>query len=69
MGNVAIAAEIAQTALTVVRDQAVSTRDDLAGVSLDKEAVDLIRYQQAYQAAAKALQTAISLFDSILQVR
>ena len=69
MGNVAIAAQIAQTALTVVRDQAVSTRDDLAGVSLDKEAVDLIRYQQAYQAAAKALQTAISLFDSILQVR
>ncbi len=69
MGNVAIAAQIAQTALTVVHDQAVSTRDDLAGVSLDKEAVDLIRYQQAYQAAAKTLQTAISLFDSILQVR
>lgn len=69
MGNVAIAAQISQTALTVVHDQAVSTRDDLAGVSLDKEAVDLIRYQQAYQAAAKALQTAISLFDSILQVR
>ena len=69
MGNVAIAAQIAQTALTVVHDQAVSTRDDLAGVSLDKEAVDLIRYQQAYQAAAKALQTAISLFDSVLQIR
>ena len=69
MGNVAIAAQISQTALTVVHDQAVSTRDDLAGVSLDKEAVDLIRYQQAYQAAAKALQTAINLFDSVLQIR
>jgi flagellar hook-associated protein 1 FlgK len=38
-------------------------------VSLDKEAADLIRYQQAYQAAAKVLQVASQLFDSVLQVR
>ena len=69
MGNVAITASITQTALQVVHDQAVSTRDDLAGVSLDKEATDLIRYQQAYQAAAKSLQVATQLFDSVLQIR
>jgi flagellar hook-associated protein FlgK len=68
MGNIAIAASIAQTALTVVHDQAVGARDDLAGVSLDKEATDLIRYQQAYQAAAKSLQIASQLFDSVLQI-
>jgi flagellar hook-associated protein FlgK len=68
MGNIAIAAGIAQTALTVVHDQAVGARDDLAGVSLDKEATDLIRYQQAYQAAAKSLQIASQLFDSVLQI-
>ena len=68
MGNIATAATIAQTALTVVHDQAVGARDDLAGVSLDKEATDLIRYQQAYQAAAKSLQIASQLFDSVLQI-
>ena len=69
MGNIAHQATISQTALTVVHDQAVEARDQVSGVSLDKEAGDLIRYQQAYQAAAKALQTASQLFDTVLQIR
>jgi len=69
MGNIARQASISQTALTVVHDQAVKSRDEVAGVSLDKEAGDLIRYQQAYQAAAKTLQVANQLFDSVLQIR
>ncbi len=68
IGNIARQASIAQTALTVVHDQAVKARDEISGVSLDKEAADLIRYQQAYQAAAKVLQVASQLFDSVLQV-
>jgi flagellar hook-associated protein FlgK len=55
--------------LTVVHDQAVTAKDQISGVSLDQEAADLIRYQQAYQAAAKILQVASQLFDSVLQVR
>jgi flagellar hook-associated protein FlgK len=69
LGNVARQAAIAQSALTVVYDQAVSARDQVSGVSLDEEAADLVRYQQAYQAAAKILQVASQLFDSVLQVR
>jgi len=69
MGNIARQASIAKAALTVVHDQAVSTRDQVSGVSLDNEAADLIRYQQAYQAAAKILQISSQLFDSVLQVR
>ncbi|MCE2686759.1 MAG: flagellar hook-associated protein FlgK [Cryomorphaceae bacterium] len=69
LGNIARQATIAKSALTVVHDQAVKSRDELSGVSLDKEAADLIRYQQAYQAAAKVLQVASQLFDSVLQVR
>ena len=69
LGNIARQATIAKSALTVVHEQAVKSRDELAGVSLDKEAADLIRYQQAYQAAAKVLQVASQLFDSVLQVR
>lgn len=38
-----------------------------AGVNLDEEAARLIQYQQAYQAAAKILQIAQSLFDSLLK--
>jgi flagellar hook-associated protein FlgK len=69
MGNISRQATIAIAALKVVYDQAVSTRDQVSGVSLDQEAADLIRFQQAYQASAKILQVASQLFDSILQVR
>jgi hypothetical protein len=69
IGNIARQATIAQAALKVVHDQAVTAKDQVSGVSLDQEAADLIRYQQAYQAAAKILQVGSQLFDSILQVR
>jgi flagellar hook-associated protein FlgK len=69
LGNIARQATIAQSALKVVYDQAVTARDQVSGVSLDEEAADLVRYQQAYQAAAKILQVASQLFDSVLQVR
>jgi hypothetical protein len=68
MGNVARQATISQNALTVVHNQAVSSRDQVSGVSLDKEAADLIRYQQAYQASAKVMQMASQLFDTVLHV-
>jgi flagellar hook-associated protein 1 len=38
-------------------------------VSLDEEASALVRFQQAYQANAKVMQTAMSLFDTIVQIR
>jgi flagellar hook-associated protein FlgK len=68
MGNIARQATISQTALQVVHDQAIKSRDEISGVSLDKEAADLIRYQQAYQASAKVLQVAGQLFDAVLRV-
>ena len=69
VGNAAQQAKITQQALTVVNDQAKSARDKVSGVNLDDEAADLIRFQQAYQAAAKALQISGQLFDAIVQVR
>lgn len=59
---------VAVQALEVVQAQAQSTREEASGVSLDEEAAKLIRYQQAYQAAAKALQTASQLFDAVLRI-
>lgn len=69
VGNAAQQAKITQQALTVVNDQAKQARDKVSGVNLDDEAADLIRFQQAYQAAAKSLQVSGQLFDSIVQIR
>jgi flagellar hook-associated protein 1 FlgK len=39
----------------------------ISGVNIDEEAAKLIQYQQAYQASAKMLQIAQSIFDNLLQ--
>jgi flagellar hook-associated protein 1 FlgK len=39
-----------------------------AGVNLDEEAANLLRYQQAYQAASKVIQTANQMFDALLDI-
>lgn len=69
VGDVAQRAKISQEALKVVNDQASAARNKVSGVNLDEEAADLIRYQQAYQAAAKALQISTDLFNAIQQIR
>jgi flagellar hook-associated protein 1 FlgK len=38
----------------------------VAGVNLDEEAANLIRYQQAYQASGKVMSIASKLFDEVL---
>jgi flagellar hook-associated protein 1 FlgK len=50
---------------TVARE-AESARAGYAGVNLDEEAARLIQYQQSYQAAAKILQVAQTVFDTLL---
>jgi flagellar hook-associated protein FlgK len=69
VGNLAQQSSITQQALTVVNDQAIAARDKVSGVNLDEEAAALIRYQQAYQACAKVMQTSGQLFDAIIQIR
>ena len=55
-------AQINMTAQTVAAQQSVS------GVNLDEEAANLMSYQRAYQAAAKAMQIANSMFDALLSI-
>jgi flagellar hook-associated protein 1 FlgK len=47
-------------------DQAQSAHDQISGVNLDEEAAKLMQYQQSYQAAAKMIDIAGKLFDTIL---
>ncbi len=42
-------------------------RDGLTGVNLEEEAANLIRYQQAYQAAAQIITTANDVFDTLIR--
>lgn len=51
-----------------VAEQAEQSRSSVAGVNLDEEAARLIQFQQSYQAAAKVLQIAQALFDTLLDV-
>jgi flagellar hook-associated protein 1 len=39
-----------------------------SGVNLDEEATNLLRYQQAYQAAGKVMQIASQMFDVLLSL-
>ena len=50
----------------VLLEQAVASRESLSGVNLDEEAANLIRYQQAYQAAAQMIAVADQLFQTLL---
>jgi flagellar hook-associated protein 1 len=51
-----------------IEADAVARQSASSGVNLDEEAARLIQFQQSYQAAAKMLQIAQSLFDSLMQI-
>jgi len=46
---------------------AKSAQTSVSGVNLDEEAARLLQYQQSYHAAAKILQVAQTIFESLLQ--
>lgn len=46
--------------------QAEEAKSAVSGVNLDEEAADLVRFQQAYSAAAQVIATANTLFDTLL---
>lgn len=48
--------------------QTEAAQQSESGVNLDEEAANLLRYQQAYQAAGKVMQIASSLFDTLLSI-
>ncbi|KQN81545.1 hypothetical protein ASE90_13290 [Sphingomonas sp. Leaf67] len=52
-----------------IRDSAVDARDSAAGVNLDQEAVNLMRFQQAYQASSRVIQVARETFDTLFAIR
>ncbi len=62
-------AQLNEDAMQVIKDQAEASREAAVGVNLDEEASDLIRFQQAYQAAAQVIQISQRMFDTLIQAR
>ena len=52
-----------------IHGTAVAARDMVTGVDLDEEAVNLIRFQQAYQASSRVIQVARDILQTIIDIR
>ena len=53
---------------TLAAEEAQSARANMSSVNLDEEAAELLRFQQAYQAAAQVMRMSNQLFDSLLTI-
>jgi len=60
--NAELTADTAQALFT----QAYNRNQSTSGVNLDEEAANLLKFQQAYQAASQIISTANTIFDTIL---
>ncbi|HHH36403.1 MAG TPA: flagellar hook-associated protein FlgK [Gammaproteobacteria bacterium] len=61
-------ASINSEAQSGLLNQAIQSRDAKSGVNLDEEAANMLRFQQAYGAAAQVVSTANSMFQTLLDV-
>ncbi|KQM67428.1 flagellar biosynthesis protein FlgK [Sphingomonas sp. Leaf17] len=52
-----------------IRDGAVAMRDSATGVNLDTEAVELMRFQQAYSASSRVISVARDIFQTLIDIR
>lgn len=70
MAQIGIRGQSANYAAEVSTAVAASLERDrtgVSGVNLDEEAAKLLQFQQAYQASAKTIQIAQSIFDTLIQ--
>jgi flagellar hook-associated protein 1 FlgK len=71
VAQVGLKSQVASDALTFAENflnNLTDRRDSISGVSLDEEAANLIRFQQAYQAAARLIRAADELFETLLNI-
>ncbi|MFN3620151.1 flagellar hook-associated protein FlgK [Sphingorhabdus sp.] len=62
------AARAQEAAASGRRDGAFAARDAIGAVDLDREAADLLRFQQAYEAAARTIQVARETMQTMLNI-
>lgn len=62
-------AQIDSEQMKGIQVQTQTLKDRMSGVSLDEEAANLVKFQHAYQASAKVMQTAQEMFDTVLSIK
>jgi flagellar hook-associated protein 1 FlgK len=68
VGNKTREVQVNGEAAAAQLQQAQGAADNVSGVNLDEEAANLLKYQQAYQAAGKVMQVADTIFNALLQI-
>lgn len=68
VGSKAASAELVADTAQALFTQAYNRNQETSGVNLDEEAANLLRFQQAYQAASQIISTANTIFDTLLAV-
>jgi flagellar hook-associated protein 1 FlgK len=66
IGSTARQASMALDAQSALDEQLQLERESVSGVNLDEEAANLLKYQQAYQAAAQIIAIASENFQALL---
>ncbi|MCB1220530.1 MAG: flagellar hook-associated protein FlgK [Planctomycetales bacterium] len=66
IGATALTAQRSHTTQTLVVEQLVERRLEISGVNLDEEAVNIVKYQSAYEANARALNVVDEVLDLIV---
>jgi len=66
VGSAASSAELKESTAQALFTQAYNRNQSTSGVNLDEEAANLLKYQQAYQAASQIISTANTIFETLL---
>ena len=68
IGNKTRELEVTSSAAGRMLTETTVSIQNESGVNLDEEATNLLRYQQAYQAAGKVMQIASEMFDMLISL-
>ena len=68
VGNKTREVQVSASASEALFKEVQASAENVSGVNLDEEAANLMKYQQAYQAAGKVMQIATSIFDTLLSI-
>ncbi len=68
IGNQTSQIQMSSAAHTALVSQIASAQQSVSGVNLNEEAANLLQYQQLYQANSKVIQTAQTLFQTLLGI-
>ena len=69
VGNAVASANSQQSASNLVLQQLNDQRSSVSGVSLDQEAANMMRYQQAYDSSAEVVSTINSMMQTVINMK